>query len=119
MTGVGWLELTARPLVLTMDGWPTREESLQKLRPSSFAREARDRGLAAGVEAIGRIAREGDIIGRIAQKTDPIPELAGRYWTERQVSTDDLRVGFVTPPDIAWSGGGVEIRYRGGIDLRL
>ena len=119
MTGLGRLELASRPLVLTMDGWPTREESFQKLRPSGLAREVRDRALAAVVEAIGRIAQEGDVLARIERKADPLPELAGRYWTERRVTADDLKVSFVAPPEIAWQGGGVEIRYQSGIDLRL
>ncbi|MDI6869872.1 MAG: DUF6470 family protein [Bacillota bacterium] len=115
--GVGTLELRTRPLVLAIDTWPMRGADLGHYKPAEFTVQARDRGQAAVLDAIARTAAEGDHLARLEARGHPIPELAERYWTARQVTVDDLSVRFLTLPAIAWGGGGIEMRYRPAIDL--
>ncbi len=116
--GVGRLELATHPLVLRMDGRAARGANFRQYQPANLTVVERDRARQNVMEAIARTAREGDRLARIEDKGRPVPELAGRYWSERAVTSDDLDVRFMVPPAITWAGGGVRARYR-PVDLLM
>lgn len=117
--GIGSLELRTRPLTVVIDTWPMRAADLGQRKPADFTAYVKVRGQAAALDAIGRIARDGDELARIEERGRPVVSQAERYFTDRAVTTDDLSVRFLTPPAIAWRGGGVEMRYRAPLDLRI
>lgn len=115
--GVGRLELRSHPLTLAIDTWAMRKADLHQMKPADFTAMAKERGRGLVLEAIGEMARQGDALARIEDHGRPVVELARASTAGRNVTSDDLTVRFLTPPAIAWGGGGLEMRYSPSVDL--
>lgn len=105
------LNFTRTPLKASIDQYPSRVDIGYRFvvdQAHWFADLARQ----AGMEAIARIAEEGDKFAQIETKTNPIPEIARANLSEEI----DVNVGLMpeNKPEIQWQLGKIEVQYIPG-----